>query len=129
MNQGHQVSARFLTFPKALDLNLKISHTPIMGVVEDMNQRIANGEFGNPVDMYRVNAAWAEILEKVQGKQPTYTSISGLWAESNSSKVAYSGRTQEEVNIPAGTKVLCFVRDSDNPKAPDLGLVYVTYDD
>ena len=49
--------------------------------VEEMNKRIANGEFGNPVDMYKVNLAWAEILESVQGRQPTYNNISGLWAE------------------------------------------------
>ena len=97
--------------------------------VEEMNKRIANGEFGNPVDMYKVNLAWAEILESVQGKQPTYNNISGLWAETNSSKVAFSGRTKEDIHIPAGTKLLCFKRESDNEKAPDLGLVYVTYDE
>ena len=100
-----------------------------MGHVEDMNQRIASGEFGNPVDMYKVNAAWAEILESVQGKQPTYHTISGLWAEARSKKVAFSGRTEDEITIPAGTKILCFRRESEHARAPDLGLVYVTYDD
>lgn len=100
-----------------------------MSHVEDMNKRIANGEFGNPVDMYKVNLAWAEILDSVQGRQPTYNNISGLWAETNSSKVAFSGRTKEDIHIPAGTKLLCFKRDSENEKAPDLGLVYVTYDE
>ena len=100
-----------------------------MGHVEDMNRRIAAGEFGNPVDQNKLNSAWAEILEAVQGKQPNYHNISGLWAESNSPKVAFSGRTQEDVHIPAGTKLHCFRRESDNERAPDLGLVYVTYDD
>ena len=31
--------------------------------LEEMNRRIASGEFGNPVDMYKVNAAWAEIMD------------------------------------------------------------------
>ena len=100
-----------------------------MGHVEDMNRRIASGEFGNPVDENKLNAAWAEVLERVQGKQPNYHSISGLWAEKNNTKVVFSGRTQEDVHIPAGTKLLCFRRESDNERAPDLGLVYVTYDD
>jgi len=101
----------------------------LMGKVEDMNRRIATGEFGNPVDQNKLNAAWAELVERMQGRVPNYTNVSGLWADENSDKVAYSGRTQEDIHIPAGTKLLCFHRDSDNERAPDLGLVYVTYDD
>jgi hypothetical protein len=98
-----------------------------MDHVGDINQRIAEGDFGNPVDQAKLNAAWAEVVEKLQGRTPNYHSISGLWAE-NGDKVAFSGRSQEEVTIPAGVKLLCFRRESDNPRAPDLGLVYVTYD-
>lgn len=91
------------------------------------------GKYGHkyimPTQISSDLAFWAEILEKVQGKQPTYNNISGLWAEKNSTKVAFTGRTQEDIHIPAGTKLICFRRESDNEKAPDLGLVYVTYDE
>ena len=93
---------------------------------EEMNRRIANGEIGNPVDLNKVNDAWAVILEEQVAKsgQPIYHSISGLWVQ-NTGKVAFSGRTSEEINIPMGAKILCFKRDSDNENAPNLGLVWV----
>ena len=91
------------------------------------------GKYGHkyimPTQISSDLAFWAEILEKVQGNQPTYNNISGLWTEKNSTKVAFTGRTQEDIHIPAGTKLICFRRESDNEKAPDLGLVYVTYDE
>jgi len=98
---------------------------------EEMKRRIENGEFGSPKspDIMKINEAWAQILKSVQGKQPNYHSISGLWKEKNSNKVAFAGRTQEDIHIPAGTRLLCFNRESDNERAPDLGLVYVTYED
>ena len=93
---------------------------------DEMNRRIANGEFGNPVDLNKVNDAWAVILEEQVAKsgQPIYHSISGLWVQ-NTGKVAFSGRTSEEINIPMGAKILCFKRDSDNENAPNLGLAWV----
>ena len=30
---------------------------------EEINRRMMNGEFGNPVNMDLVNAAWADILD------------------------------------------------------------------
>ncbi|MBT6644454.1 MAG: hypothetical protein HOB52_01450, partial [Euryarchaeota archaeon] len=72
------------------------------------------------------NAAWAKIFNEEAAKNPKkkYHEISGLWVR-ESGKVAYEGRTSEEVNIPAFAKILCFKRDSDNEKAPELGLVWV----
>jgi hypothetical protein len=97
---------------------------------EEMNRRIESGEFGNPPNIKLVTAVMQEMHEMEVGKNtPTYHNISGLWAEHKSPKVAFSGRVQEDVHIPAGTKLLCFRRESDNDRAPDLGLVYVTYDD
>ncbi|MDC0341208.1 hypothetical protein OAM96_04540 [Candidatus Poseidoniaceae archaeon] len=93
---------------------------------EQMNMRIQAGEFGNPVDLNKVNDAWAAILEEEVAKsgKTIYHSISGLWPQ-NTGKVAFNGRTTEQVTIPMGAKILCFKRDSDNENAPALGLVWV----
>jgi hypothetical protein len=100
-----------------------------MNHIELMNQRIANGEFGNPVDSSRLNAAWADLLAKAEDKTPNYNKISGLWAEGGDGKVAFSGYTKEDIVIPAGKKLLCFRKNSDNEKAPDMDLVFVTYNE
>jgi hypothetical protein len=95
-----------------------------------MNARMAAGEFGNPVDLNALNAAWAEAMDlelSKRGAKPIYNTISGLWAE-NSAKVAFSGRTKEDVHIPAGSKVMCFHNQSDNERAPSLNLVWVSYE-
>ena len=93
---------------------------------EEMKARMLAGEFGNPIDMMAVNAAWAKLLSEEAAKNPTptYHEITGLWAR-NTGKVAYEGRTSEAVNIPMGAKILCFKRESDNENAPNLGLVWV----
>ena len=79
--------------------------------------------------MDKVNEAWAVILEQVAKEgQPVYVSISGLWAQKGG-KVAYSGWTTDAITIPAGVKLLAFRNDKeDNPKRPDLNLVYVDED-
>jgi len=101
-------------------------------IQEQMNQRIAAGEFGNPINIEQMNAAWAEYLEEEiakQGGKAIYNNISGLWAQ-DKGKVAFSGRTSEDITIPSGSKILCFNRDTDgNERAPDLGLVWVSYED
>ena len=101
-------------------------------IQEQMNQRIAAGEFGNPVNIPQMNAAWAEYLEEEiakQGRKAIYNNISGLWAQ-NQGKVAFSGRTKEDITIPSGSKILCFNRVAEaNERAPDLGLVWVSYED
>ena len=100
---------------------------------EQMKQRAAAGEFGNPVNLDQYNAAWSAMMEDElgkRGKKPIYHTISGLWEEnSNSGKVAHSGRVQEEIVIPAGSKLLTFRKNSDNPNAPALSLVWVSYED
>ena len=100
---------------------------------EQMKQRAAAGEFGNPVNLDQYNAAWSAMMEDElgkRGKKPIYHTISGLWEEnSNSGKVAHSGRVQEEIVIPAGSKLLTFRKNSDNPNAPALSIVWVSYED
>ena len=100
---------------------------------EQMKQRAAAGEFGNPVNLDQYNAAWAAMMEdelSKRGKKPIYNDISGLWEETGGSgKVAHSGRVQDDVHIPAGSKLLTFRRNSDNPNAPALSLVWVSYED
>ena len=55
--------------------------------------------------------------------------ISGLWPRKGD-KVAFDGRTQEEMTIPAGSKILCFYGNPEpNSRQPEYRLTYVTYDD
>jgi len=101
---------------------------------EEINRRMMNGEFGNPVNMDLVNAAWADILDsevKNRGRKTTYNSISGLWAEtSKNGKVMYSGRVQEDITIPSGCKILVLKREPEaGTKQPDAAVVYITYDE
>lgn len=100
---------------------------------EQMKQRAASGEFGNPVDLDAYNAAWSAMMEdelSKRGKKPIYNTISGLWEETGrSGKVAHSGRVQDEVVIPAGSKLLTFRNTSENPNAPALSIVWVSYED
>ena len=101
---------------------------------EDMKRRIASGEFGNPKkpDMQAVNDAWADILEtklREVGKDGNFNTISGLWPRKGD-KVAFDGRTQEEMTIPAGSKILCFYGNPEpNSRQPEYRLAYLTYDD
>ena len=101
---------------------------------EEMKRRIADGEFGNPrkPDMQAINDAWADILEskmKEVGKDGNFNTISGLWPRGGD-KVAFDGRTQEEISIPAGSKILCFYGNPESgSRQPEYRLTYVTYDD
>ncbi len=101
---------------------------------KEMRMRISNGEFGNPEnpDMDAVNDAWQDIMEsKLRdiGNSGTFNTISGLWPRQGD-KVAYDGRTQEEITIPAGSKILCFYGHPEpGSKQPEFRLVYVTYDE
>ena len=101
---------------------------------EEMKRRIASGEFGNPKkpNMQAVNDAWADILEakmKEVGKDGNFNTISGLWPRGGD-KVAFDGRTQEEISIPAGSKILCFYGNPEpGSRQPEYSLTYVTYDD
>ena len=73
---------------------------------EEMNRRIANGEFGTPPDLNMVNQEWANILEKEivnRGRKSVYHGVTSLWNDSG--KVLLSGRTQEPVNKPEGVKL------------------------
>lgn len=99
---------------------------------EEMKRRTESGEFGTPPDLQLVNDAWADVLEKEMqrvGKNGNYNSITGLWPR-NGTKVAFDGRVQDEVTIPAGSKVLCFYGNPEpGTRQPEFRLVYVTYDD
>ena len=116
--------------PRKVRRNEKMSNE----ASEEMKRRIASGEFGNPKrpDMQAVNDAWSDILEtklKEVGKDGTFNTISGLWPRKGD-KVAFDGRTQEEMTIPAGSKILCFYGNPEpNSRQPEYRLTYVTYDD
>tara|TARA_B100001564_G_C20425991_1_gene572341 strand:+ start:35 stop:691 length:657 start_codon:yes stop_codon:yes gene_type:complete len=101
---------------------------------DEIKRRMENGEFGNPPDIDMVNNAWADILEaemSKQGRNGTYTSITGMWkAARTGGKVAYSGRVKEDIMIPAGTKLLAFNGEpEEGSRQPDIRLTMVTYDD
>jgi len=100
--------------------------------INEINRRMESGEFGSPPDFSKVNAAWADLMEEEmanRGSKAVFTSITGLWRR-NGNKVAYDGRTQEDVLIPAGTKLLAFHGDPEpGTRQPDLSLVFVTYDE
>jgi len=51
--------------------------------------------------------------------------ISGLWP--GKGKVAYEGRTEEELIIPKGSKILQFINNKEHDGQPDYNLVYVPY--
>ena len=69
----------------------------------------------------------ASMVRRLGGKA-IFTSITGLWRDNG--KVAFSGKTREEITIPAGTKILAFKRQPEQgTRQPDLGLVYVSYED
>jgi putative alpha-1,2-mannosidase len=93
---------------------------------EHMNERIRAGEFGNPVDLNKVNAAWAEIVEQAisTSGQPVYHKICGVWAQ-HGGKVAFKGRASEDINIPMHAKILLFNKKSENEKSPDFDIVWV----
>ena len=99
--------------------------------LEEMNRRIVSGEFGDPVDMYKVNAAWANVLEKEvshRGKKNVYHGVCSLWTDTG--KVLFSGRTQDEITIPEGVKVLILRKDvEEGSRQPNASIVYVTHED
>ena len=104
-----------------------------MSYEKEMEDRIANGEFGNPKkpDLQMVNRAWAELMEREvsnRGRKSVYHGICSVWADNG--KVLLSGRTQEEITVPEGVKVLGRRRDPEpGTRQPDASIVYVTYED
>jgi hypothetical protein len=102
---------------------------------EQMKQRAAAGEFGNPVNLDQYNAAWSAMMEdelSKRGKKPIYNTISGLWEENSEApaKYAHSGRVQEASHHSSRFQVADLQEDtSDNPNAPALSIVWVSYED
>jgi len=83
----------------------------------------------NTVELCKLchNQTTASMVRMI-GAKANFTSITGMWRSNG--KVAFSGRTQDEILIPKGTKILAFKRDPEpGTRQPDLGLVYVTYED
>ena len=69
----------------------------------------------------------ASMVRRI-GANAKFTSITGMW--SSNGKVAFSGRARQDIHIPSGTKILAFKREPEpGSRQPDLGLVYVTYDE
>ncbi|MFL2961041.1 MAG: HRDC domain-containing protein [Candidatus Thalassarchaeaceae archaeon] len=99
---------------------------------DEIRRRMESGEFGSPPDLNMVNNAWAEILENEmskQGRDGTFTTITGMW-KTRGGKVSFKGRTQEDIMIPAGTKILALDGQPDEgSRQPDLRLVMITYND
>lgn len=87
-------------------------------VQDEIRARIEAGEFGDEPDINAIIEATAEAA-----KQERYITISGLWQARG--KVAYEGRTQEELVIPPGSKILVFHNEKTQQNSPDYNLVYV----
>ena len=104
-----------------------------MSYEKEMEDRIANGEFGSPKkpDLQMVNRAWAELMEREvanRGRKSVYHGICSAWADNG--KVLLSGRTQEEITVPEGVKVLVLRRDPEpGTRQPDASIVYVSHED
>ena len=96
-----------------------------MTIGEEMRKRIEEGEFGPLTEgisdqLRAIIDATAELAKQAKGE---ICSISGLWA--GRGKVAYEGRTGEDLTIPAGSKILVFNNNKTDDKQPDLNLCYV----
>jgi len=95
--------------------------------IDEMKRRMESKEFGTPADLDLVNEAWAKILaEEISKKEQRFEDITGLWVpKRESAKVAYEGRTREDLEIPKGSKVIAFYNKSESEGAPHLNLVWV----
>lgn len=90
-----------------------------MASIQDkMKSRIEAGEFGPNPDINEIINATAQLA-----KQENYITISGLWEARG--KVAYEGRTQEKLVIPAGSKILVFHNSKTSDNSPEYNMVYV----
>ena len=99
---------------------------------QKINEMMAKGDFGTPADPSLISQTWMrltqELVDQIQGGKPTYNQITGLWYQGDRGKVAYTGRAQEEITIPADAKILVFRQDKAQDNHPDMSVVYVTYD-
>jgi len=105
-------------------------------VAEQMERRVASGEFGQQ-DHFDV-VGYTEAMRKLID-QPTKTKfnpVCSLWAKEGikegindpSKKVMFEcNAVQKEVVIPAGVKVLVLkTAEKTNAKSPDASVVYLT---
>mgnify|MGYP006141381601 FL=1 len=95
--------------------------------IAEMKRRTDLGEFGTPADTILVHEAWARILEQEIAKKETrFEDISGLWKpKRESTKVAFEGRTRDNLEIPKGSKIIAFYNRSDSEGVPHFNLVWV----
>lgn len=92
-------------------------------IEDEMKRRIGKGEFRDShgdLDIYAVIEATTELTKT---RRNAIYSITGLWA--GKGKVAFEGRTSEDLSIPAGSKILVFNNNKENDQQPDLNLCYV----
>ena len=104
-------------------------------VAEQMERRVASGEFGqqDQFDVVGYTEAMRQLID-----QPTKTKfnpVCSLWAKEGmiqlndpTKKVLFEcNAVQKEVVIPAGVKVLVLkATEKTNPKSPDASVVYLT---
>ena len=73
-----------------------------MSYEKEMEDRIANGEFGSPKkpDLQMVNRAWAELMEREvanRGRKSVYHGICSAWADNG--KVLLSGGLKKKLQF------------------------------
>jgi hypothetical protein len=78
---------------------------------------------GDGVPVEEAHYMVAKKLSEVANTK--YHKVASIWPpKSHSNKVAYEGRTEEEVKIPKGAKILLFFNDSSNENAPKYRIVW-----
>ena len=66
------------------------------------------------------------LEEEIMKKEQRFEDITGLWVpKRESTKVAFEGRTREDLEIPKGSKVIAFYNRSESDGTPELNLVWV----
>ena len=105
------------------------------GAMEQIQMRMASGEFGVPPDPV-INRAWAELFQSEMRNRPRrdiYNDVCGLWNDlgwlNENNRVLLSGHTQKDVTIPKNTKVLVMKNNpQEGTRQPNAKILYITHE-
>jgi len=96
-------------------------------IEDEIQNRIEAGEFNDSHGDLDIGTVIKATAELTKNKKEAIVGISGLWPNERSSKVAYEGRTKsdEDIVIPGGSKILVFNNNKTDDRQPELNLCYV----
>ena len=98
-----------------------------MNIEDEMERRIENGEFGNPPNISEIVKETEKLTRKNRNR---FVTMTGLWANDKSEKIAFEGRTgEEDLTVLARSKIIAFYREKTGDNQPDLNLVFVENED